>query len=94
MQHAITEFIRYLATERNVSGHTLAAYRSDLEQFREAEEPFVKALEGKLPEHDRLMSAHYQLGMVYQKLGKAAQAEQHLEAFKKLQAEAGVTGQK
>jgi len=66
----------------------------DLEQFREAEEPFVKALEGKLPEHDRLMSAHYQLGMVYQKLGKAAQAEQHLEAFKKLQAEAGVTGQK
>jgi integrase/recombinase XerC len=35
MQHAITQFIRYLATERNVSGHTLAAYRSDLEQFRE-----------------------------------------------------------
>jgi integrase/recombinase XerC len=35
MQHAINQFISYLATERNVSGHTLAAYRSDLEQFRE-----------------------------------------------------------
>jgi integrase/recombinase XerC len=31
----IDQFIRYLATERNVSGHTLNAYRSDLEQFRE-----------------------------------------------------------
>jgi integrase/recombinase XerC len=31
----IDQFIRYLATERNVSGHTLNAYRSDLEQFRD-----------------------------------------------------------
>ena len=35
MKNEIDQFIRYLATERNVSGHTLNAYRSDLEQFRE-----------------------------------------------------------
>lgn len=35
MKSEIDQFIRYLATERNVSGHTLNAYRSDLEQFRE-----------------------------------------------------------
>ena len=35
MHHAITQFLSYLTTERNVSGHTLAAYRSDLEQFSE-----------------------------------------------------------
>jgi integrase/recombinase XerC len=35
MQPAIDQFIRYLAAERNVSVHTITAYRSDLEQFRE-----------------------------------------------------------
>jgi len=35
VKNEIDQFIRYLATERNVSGHTLDAYCSDLEQFRE-----------------------------------------------------------
>lgn len=35
MQEEIDQFIRYLATERNVSSHTLDAYQSDLEQFRD-----------------------------------------------------------
>ncbi|GAM09843.1 tyrosine recombinase XerC [Geobacter sp. OR-1] len=33
MQNAIAQFCHYLDTEKNVSPHTLAAYRSDLEQF-------------------------------------------------------------
>lgn len=35
MQQAIEHFLHYLATERNVSTHTLKAYASDLAQFRE-----------------------------------------------------------
>ena len=35
MKNEIDQFIHYLGTERNVSGHTLDAYQSDLEQFRE-----------------------------------------------------------
>ncbi|MFZ3208143.1 MAG: tyrosine recombinase XerC [Geobacteraceae bacterium] len=35
MQQAIDHFIHFLATERNVSTHTLKAYASDLAQFRE-----------------------------------------------------------
>ena len=35
MRNAITQFVQYLATERNVSPHTLAAYASDLGQFWE-----------------------------------------------------------
>jgi integrase/recombinase XerC len=33
MKEAIEQFCRYLETERNVSVHTLSAYRSDLAQF-------------------------------------------------------------
>ena len=33
MKEAIEQFCRYLETERNVSGHTVSAYRSDLLQF-------------------------------------------------------------
>ncbi|MBJ6802114.1 tyrosine recombinase XerC [Geomonas propionica] len=33
MKRAIEQFCGYLETERNVSPHTLAAYKSDLEQF-------------------------------------------------------------
>jgi integrase/recombinase XerC len=35
VKNEIDQFIHYLATERNVSDHTLGAYCSDLEQFRE-----------------------------------------------------------
>jgi integrase/recombinase XerC len=34
MQQAISQFIHYLAVERNVSSHTVAAYASDLAQFQ------------------------------------------------------------
>ncbi|MBW4054129.1 MAG: tyrosine recombinase XerC [Proteobacteria bacterium] len=33
LEHQIQQFIAYLHTERDVSSHTLAAYRSDLAQF-------------------------------------------------------------
>ena len=33
MENEIARFIRYLAAERSVSGHTIAAYSSDLRQF-------------------------------------------------------------
>jgi len=35
MDHAITQFLRYLRAERNVSPHTLNAYQSDLTLFGE-----------------------------------------------------------
>jgi integrase/recombinase XerC len=35
MRSDIEKFIHYLAIERSVSGHTIEAYRSDLEQFAE-----------------------------------------------------------
>lgn len=42
MKQEIEEFCRYLGTERNVSPHTLKAYRTDLEMFME----FVRADQG------------------------------------------------
>src|SRR5512136_411776 len=35
MKQYIDEFCRYMDVERNVSPHTLTAYRNDLEMFRE-----------------------------------------------------------
>ncbi len=43
MQRELAQFITYLATERNVSSHTLTAYRADLEQFRD----FVRREKGE-----------------------------------------------
>jgi integrase/recombinase XerC len=42
MKNEIDEFCRYLGTERNVSPHTLKAYRTDLEMFM----GFVRAEQG------------------------------------------------
>jgi len=39
----IRQFLEYLATERNGSPHTIAAYRNDLKQF----ESFVRAKRGE-----------------------------------------------
>lgn len=43
MKHEIDAFCRYLDTERNVSPHTLKAYRTDLEMFM----GFVRAEQGE-----------------------------------------------
>ena len=45
MKTELEQFYRYLETERNVSPHTLAAYRSDLEQFL----AFLTRQHGELP---------------------------------------------
>jgi len=45
---AIDSFIRYLEGERNLSPHTVAAYRTDLEQFAE----FCRRLGGEMPVAD------------------------------------------
>jgi integrase/recombinase XerC len=45
MKQALEDFCSYLATERNVSPHTLVAYRSDLLQFCD----FVRSEQGKEP---------------------------------------------
>jgi integrase/recombinase XerC len=57
MKEAIEQFCRYLEAERNVSGHTVSAYRSDLAQFA----VFLEVQKGQgTPEQvDHLAIRHY-----------------------------------
>jgi integrase/recombinase XerC len=56
MKAAIEQFCSYLETERNVSAHTLAAYRSDLTQFA----AFLEGRKVSGPERvDHLTIRHY-----------------------------------
>ncbi|UFS71654.1 tyrosine recombinase XerC [Geomonas sp. RF6] len=69
MKVAIEKYCSYLETERNASAHTVAAYRSDLEQF------VAFASEGeRIPtpgEVDRLLIRRY-LALLHKKLGKSS----------------------
>lgn len=57
MNEAIEQFCRYLETERNVSVHTVSAYKSDLTQFA----AFVSRADKKIPPDriDHLTIRHY-----------------------------------
>jgi tetratricopeptide (TPR) repeat protein len=64
----------------------LGKVRFDLEQFPGAEESLRAALDRHLSPK-RLIALHYQLWMLYRRMGKVDEANKHLQIFKQLAAE-------